>query len=152
MVFSSAVWWQQENVQNMQKWAGALLWNKPIIGKDVWVTRRLNNSMLNGWFTFAFRWSQKSSHIPGAKQDAWLLLHSEPRPGGGFQDQSRGEITLVCLLLLCLRLIIPDLPSPCLLAHWAVMSWWSLNAPSVQDWVGGQSRGCLSAGRWVGTS
>lgn len=42
-----------------------------------------------------FRGSQKPPQLPGAKQDAGLLLHREPGPGGGFQDQDRGEVTLV---------------------------------------------------------
>lgn len=42
------------------------------------------------------RRSKKHPSVPGAKQDEGLLLHGQPGPGGGLQDQDCGEVPLVC--------------------------------------------------------
>lgn len=41
------------------------------------------------------RRSKKHPSVPGAKQDEGLLLHCQPGPGGGLQDQDCGEVPVV---------------------------------------------------------
>lgn len=43
------------------------------------------------------RRGEKHPSVPRTQQDEGLLLHSQPGPRGGLQDQDHRKVTLVCL-------------------------------------------------------